>query len=44
MIIEVSFSYFSLKPYVCMCSSEPSQETVQVRGHKMFLCRIKIYP
>ena len=41
MIIAVSFFYFSLKPYVCMCSSEPSQEIVQVRGHKMFLCRIK---
>ena len=45
MIIEDNFSYFSLKPYAVTPHVNSLYETVQMRGHNMFLCRInKNYP
>ena len=42
MIIQVNFSYFSMKPYVVTPHLNHLVETVQIRGHNMFLItRIK---
>ena len=40
MIIENNFPYISLKPYVVTPHLNRLDETVQIRGHSMFLCRI----
>ena len=38
MIIEGYFSYFSLKPYVVTPHLNRLIETVQMRGHNIWLC------
>ena len=39
-VFDDNFSYFSSKPYVVTPHLNRLIETVQIRGHDMFLCRI----